>query len=108
MFGSRRTVQWNYYSLILAVSAEAVMAVYRFYTIDNAGHIFGPAAVHDVADDGEALKKARTLQNNHDIEIWAESRIVGYLVFDGEEHEPTSYGGTLPPLLNPSSLGNDR
>ncbi|HEY7998150.1 MAG TPA: hypothetical protein VIE87_04945 [Pseudolabrys sp.] len=58
------------------------MPEYRFYRINDKGHIAGPAEGNEFPNDEAATKQAKQLLNGHDIEIWQGTRIVAYLVPD--------------------------
>lgn len=58
------------------------MPEYRFYRINQNGHIGEPPATHEFPDDRTALAEAKQLLNGCDLEIWQGARIVAYLVPD--------------------------
>jgi len=55
------------------------MPEYRLFTFNDAGHITGPAAVIQCADDDAAIKEAQQLLDGKDIEVWQGQRIVAHL-----------------------------
>jgi hypothetical protein len=60
-----------------------VMASYRLYCLDGAGHI-GLAEWLEAEDDAEALALARVLKRNAlKCEVWLDNRLVGSLPDDG-------------------------
>jgi hypothetical protein len=52
------------------------VAEYRAYLIDELGHILRPAKAINAETDEEAIKVARQLVQDHDIELWQEARRV--------------------------------
>ena len=58
------------------------MPAYRFYKIDSNGHITGPAPIVECRDDQAAIREARLLVDDCDIEIWHETRVATYLTAD--------------------------
>jgi len=52
------------------------MPDYRFYTIEQDGHITTPSAELHLPNDAAALSEAKKLVNGHDVEIWQGKRIV--------------------------------
>ena len=63
------------------------MPEYRLFTFNDAGHITGPAAVIQCADDDAAIKEAKQLLDGHDIEVWQGTRIVVHLDSTLERHK---------------------
>ena len=54
--------------------------LYRFYPLDGAGRISGPAPVFDCQSDEAAQTIASTVNNDHDgVEVWAGTRRVARL-----------------------------
>lgn len=51
------------------------MAGYRFFLVDDFGHIFGRSE-HAAEDDFEAIRVAVKLSTEHPIEIWHRNRFV--------------------------------
>jgi len=56
------------------------MPGYRFYKIDQKGHVAGPAPVVELPDDITAVREAERALDGHDIEIWKGKNLVSYLV----------------------------
>jgi hypothetical protein len=55
------------------------MREYKFYLVRNDGRVEGSPRGIELPDDLAALKEARSLANDHDVEIWQGARIVAYL-----------------------------
>lgn len=53
-----------------------IMPEYRIYTVKADGHLLGPPAVVECADDQDAVKEAKQLLNGQLIEIWQGTRVV--------------------------------
>ena len=51
------------------------MTQYKFYYLDNQGHIFR-AQDHILRDDLDALKAAKNLCSDHIVEVWSGARHV--------------------------------
>jgi len=58
------------------------MTEYRAYAVGIDGHFIGYEPLI-CADDGEAIHKAKSLVDGHDIELWCGERLVTRL-----EHKP--------------------
>jgi hypothetical protein len=52
------------------------MPDYRLYPVDETGHIAGPPHVETCTSDEEAIAKAKSLVDGHDLEIWDRARMV--------------------------------
>jgi hypothetical protein len=61
------------------------MPVYRVYQIDKKGHILGPAEVITCDDEEEAVRKAKSLVNGHDLEVWQGEPYLGRLQSENRE-----------------------
>jgi hypothetical protein len=55
------------------------MPQYRFYVLDGAGHVSGPAEIVDCEDDQVAIERAREAVDERPIEVWEQSRVVAHL-----------------------------
>jgi hypothetical protein len=53
------------------------MPDYQVYVVDDAGRILAAPEVVTCDDDQRALRKAKSLANGHDLEVWQGARIVG-------------------------------
>jgi hypothetical protein len=54
------------------------MPEYRFYAINEDGHIGVPPTQYELPNDDAANEKAKQLLDGHDIEIWQGARIVAH------------------------------
>jgi hypothetical protein len=52
------------------------MTAYRCYCVDSDGHIGGPPAIVECADDRAAIEAAKALVNGRAIEVWDRMRRV--------------------------------
>ena len=55
------------------------MALYRLYTLNKQGQIFGPADLIEADTDESAIEKAKRLRSSLDQELWQDDRIVSTL-----------------------------
>lgn len=53
------------------------MQKYKFYPINDAGHIVGPPHSVEAVDDAEALEIARSYLSECDLEGWQDKRLLG-------------------------------
>jgi hypothetical protein len=53
------------------------MPAYRFFRLNADNRITKPAAIAELADDGEALRHGETLADGHAVEVWDRGRRVG-------------------------------
>ena len=60
----------------MVTGEDRAMPDYRIYKLDKEGHIYGPPAVVQCADDQEALKEARRALDGRDIELWQGERFI--------------------------------
>lgn len=53
------------------------MPGYRFYNVNERGHIIGPPAIQDLPGDPDAVREAQDkLLDGNDVEIWQGARLV--------------------------------
>lgn len=76
------------------------MPIYRFYSIKKDGHIGGPAAQHDLPDDAAAMLKGMALLAELDLEIWLETRVVGYLKAQNTPADETTIAPADAPVTS--------
>jgi hypothetical protein len=55
------------------------MPIYRIYTTDPDGYLFGIPKIAECVDDKEAVEKAVLWANDLDVEIWDRRRFVAWL-----------------------------
>ena len=60
----------------LCFNAGLIMALYRLYTLNKQGQIFGPADLIEADTDESAIRKAKRLRSSLDQELWQDDRIV--------------------------------
>ncbi len=51
--------------------------LYRFFSIDDQGHVHSPPEAHVFASDMAALRKAQQLNVRYAIEVWEGRRLIG-------------------------------
>lgn len=61
------------------------MPDYRVYPIDEKGHIVGSPKILTCDEEEEAVRKAKSLVNGHDIEVWQGNRYLGRLPSEKRE-----------------------
>jgi hypothetical protein len=49
---------------------------YRIYSVDADGHVHGPPDEIECVDDDAAIRRAKTVLDSHDIEVWEGARRV--------------------------------
>jgi hypothetical protein len=52
------------------------MPDYRVYSLDDKGHILGPAEIITCDNDEQVIERARKLKRRHGIEVWQADRLV--------------------------------
>lgn len=55
------------------------MPAYKFYPLNEHGHIVEPPHIVEADSDAQAFEKARRLIDGHDLEAWQGARRVGLL-----------------------------
>ena len=52
------------------------MPCYRFYELDDGGHISTPPALVECADEQDAIRKAAEAANGKAVELWEGARFI--------------------------------
>lgn len=55
------------------------MPEYRFYRINQEGHVAEPAPIVECPDDLSAVREARQYVDGCDVEVWQGPRVVAYV-----------------------------
>ena len=58
------------------------MPTYKFYPVDQSGRVIHPPHIVDASNDLEALEKARSQLDGHDLDGWEGTRRIGLLKHD--------------------------
>jgi hypothetical protein len=58
------------------------MPNYRVYFLTD-GHTTDPPNIIEANDDSEAIQRAKSLLDGHDLEVWHETRLVGTILSKG-------------------------
>jgi hypothetical protein len=66
------------------------MPTYRFYAIEKTGRV-APPKTYICGTDGGALKVAKLVLNDRDIEVWQDTHLVAYVVPE-VDHGDHHYG----------------
>jgi hypothetical protein len=56
------------------------MAHYRVYSLDDEGHILGPANVITCDNDERAIDEVRKLKGYFSVEVWQADRLVAKII----------------------------